>query len=121
MQTSKFNTVLPDPLAPVQTLDPRLVARFVEEFRSKPGLSKALRNAEAGRTDRAPLRPQHSSITALGGVNPTDALHHCMADRPKAPSTRHEPCGSLHTIHRLTDMETFGVNDATIQFDGSET
>ena len=115
MQTSKFNTVLPDPLAPVQTLDPRLVARFVEEFRSKPGLSKALRNAlEPGRTT-APLRPQHSSITALGGVNPTDALHHCMADKPKAPEplTRalrvfaYDPSAS-------TDMETFGVNDATI-------
>ena len=91
------------------------MARFVEEFRSKPGLSKALRNAlDPGRTTARP-RPQQGGITALGGLNPTDALHQSMADKPKAPQPlaralrvfAYDPSAS-------TDMETFGVNDATI-------
>ena len=75
MQTSKFETVLPDPLPPVQSLDPRLVARFVDEFRSKPGLSKALRDAFDRRASPSPC-----SMASI-----EEAASWQSAQRPNAP------------------------------------
>lgn len=117
-QTSKFETVLPDPLPPVQSLDPRLVARFVDEFRSKSGLSKALRDAfDQGRAVASPgaAKPQRSDATAKRQSKPMDASLQEMADKPKSPEP---PARSLRVFAYdpalSTDMETFGVNDATI-------
>jgi Subtilase family len=115
IQTTKFDTALPDPLPPVQSLDPRLVARFVEEFRSSPGLSKALREAlDQGRTTASTRAPKQER-PGVGALNPTAVLLEKMAEKPNAP----EPVARTLRVFAYdpafsTDMQLFGVNDATI-------
>ena len=110
MQTSKFETALPDPLPPVASLDPRLVANFIEEFRALPGLSKALRNALGA----GPARPPRAQRTAAASEEET-AVHLAQALEPSAPEPQRRRLRVFAYDPALSvDLNTFDINDATI-------
>ena len=107
MQTSKFETVLPSEDRP----DPRLVAKLLEEFHAKPGLSKALRDALGdGAIGRPPPRPPRAASR-----KETAAAHlkNALAPDLEAPEKRRLRVFAYDSALSV-DFSTFGVNEATI-------
>lgn len=110
LQCFKFETPVPDPLPDAKPLDSRLLGRFVEEFRSKPGLSKALRDAlESAPARTAPIRQ------APGSMAEQDTSHLDTALKPFIPEPTVRPLRVFAYDPALsTGIDTFDMNDATL-------
>ena len=106
LQTSEFKTVLPDPM--VQSLDPRIAARFIDEFRSKL-LSKSLRAVlDESRSSASPgaALPPRPSAASEPPPKPMAALLQSMRASRRRRSRPRVCCGYSHTIPRYRPLST---------------
>jgi hypothetical protein len=115
--STSFETPIPVASIGGQWIDARMTGRFVDELLSKPGLSKALRQALGGGAERARTSPAPELVKAAKDTPAAQmaALHLGMATHPPIPT----PPGRRLRVYAYdpslsTDLASFGVNDATI-------